>query len=300
MTHVNGNTLSHTFPDQRSSAPSPKPPHPPGTGPFMINGTWWRTALGRRRHDVPLIMVVAENGVVTREFVRLLDDRALERSSVVANNAMNRGRGLSGVNSYARDLGFDPYQRLVDTLRGDAGASISWIDMCCGSGRALLETEELFAREFPTADVSLLGIDLIDYFLATPRTPRLRLIAASAHEWRPKDTADLVTCVHGLHYIGDKLALLSAMAQWTAPGGSFVAHFDPHSIRHPDGSSAARKVLAKLRAAGLTYDRRNHRISAHGPRPLHFSAVYRGADDKAGPGYTGQPAVASYYDWYGH
>lgn len=30
----------------------------------------------------------------------MLDDSVLERSSVVANNAMNRERGLDGVNSY--------------------------------------------------------------------------------------------------------------------------------------------------------------------------------------------------------
>ncbi|MFE7719702.1 hypothetical protein ACFU44_11755 [Nocardia rhizosphaerihabitans] len=50
---------------------------------------------------------------------RLLDDVTLELSSVVANNAMNRGRGLAGVNSYARELGFDPYERLAERLRGD-------------------------------------------------------------------------------------------------------------------------------------------------------------------------------------
>jgi hypothetical protein len=31
----------------------------------------------------------------------------LEQSSVVANAAMNRDRGIAGVNSYERDLGFD-------------------------------------------------------------------------------------------------------------------------------------------------------------------------------------------------
>lgn len=228
---------------------------------------------------------------------RLLDDTTLELSSVVANNAMNRNRGLSGVNSYARDLGFDPYQRLADTVHADPEASISWIDMCCGSGRALLEAEQRFTRDLPTANIALLGIDLVDHFHTPPNTPRLRLITANANTWRPEAPADLVTCVHGMHYIGDKLALLAAMTEWTAPNGLFTAHFDPHSIRHPDGSSAARKVLAALRDAGLTYDRRHHRVSAHGPRPPRFAATYLGADDTAGPGYTGQPAVASYYDW---
>ncbi|WP_405177683.1 hypothetical protein [Nocardia sp. NBC_01377] len=92
-------------------------------------------------------------------------------------------------------------------------------------------------------------------------------------------------------------ALLSAMARWTTPTGSFAAHFDPHSIRNSDGSSAARRVSAEFRRAGMDYDRRRHRVSARGRRTLSFPAVYPGADDTAGPGYTGQPAVASYYDW---
>lgn len=37
----------------------------------------------------------------------LLDDAALEKSAVVANRAMNRERQLAGVNSHARELGFD-------------------------------------------------------------------------------------------------------------------------------------------------------------------------------------------------
>ncbi|WP_330181300.1 class I SAM-dependent methyltransferase [Nocardia sp. NBC_01503] len=228
---------------------------------------------------------------------RLLDHTALEGSSVVANNAMNRNRGLAGVNSYARDLGFDPYARLAETVRRQPDTTVSWIDMCCGSGRALLEAERLFARDFPEAEVRLVGVDLIDYFQTTARSVRLRLITASAHDWQPDCVADLVTCVHGLHYIGDKLGLLSAMAGWTAPGGSFAAQFDPHSIRTADGSSAARKVLARLRGAGLEYDGRRHRVSARGPRTLEFAATYLGADDTAGPGYTGQPAVTSYYSW---
>ncbi|UGT62446.1 class I SAM-dependent methyltransferase [Nocardia asteroides] len=224
---------------------------------------------------------------------RLLDHAALEQSSVVANNAMNRGRGLSGVNSYTRDLGFDPFALLGSRLP----ATVSWIDVCCGSGRALLEAEARFAAELPDADVTLLGIDLVGYFQSSPRTSRLRLHTASAHDRHPAPPADLVTCVHGLHYIGDKLALLTTMAGWLTPGGTLAAHFDPGSIRHRDGSSAARHVLAEFRSAGIDYDNRKHLVTARGPATPHFPATYLGADDKAGPGYTGQPAVTSYYDW---
>ena len=226
---------------------------------------------------------------------RLVDSHTLEQSSVVANNAMNRGRGLSGVNSYARELGFDPYAVLADRLRADPTGPVTWIDVCCGSGRALLEAEARVAREFPDADVTLLGLDLVDFFAGAPRTPRLRLLTASAMTWTPPRPADLVTCVHGLHYIGDKLALLTAMTGWLTPTGRFAADFDPAEIRRRDGSPATAAVIEILTAAGLSYSGRHHRVQGRG-RP-EFPATYLGADPAAGPGYTGQPSVVSYYDW---
>ena len=45
---------------------------------------------------------------------RLLAGADLERSSVVANSQVNRERGLSGRNSYERELGFDPLDWLLD------------------------------------------------------------------------------------------------------------------------------------------------------------------------------------------
>ena len=48
----------------------------------------------------------------------LLDDAALEMSAVVANCAMNRERQLTGVNSYARELGFDPLQVVTARIGG--------------------------------------------------------------------------------------------------------------------------------------------------------------------------------------
>ena len=62
----------------------------------------------------------------------LLDDGTLARSPVVANNAMNRERQLTGPNSYARELGFEP----LDILRQRLGAGAecaAWLDLCCGS-----------------------------------------------------------------------------------------------------------------------------------------------------------------------
>ncbi|WP_406404844.1 class I SAM-dependent methyltransferase [Streptomyces sp. NBC_00879] len=116
---------------------------------------------------------------------------------------------------------------------------------------------------------------------------------------------DLITCVHGLHYVGDQLGLLARAASWLSPQGRFVAHVDLESIRWADGRSAGRAVpgravpgravLAALRAAGFTYSARHHRLTLRGPLRVDLPWSYLGADPHAGPNYTGQPAVASYY-----
>lgn len=59
---------------------------------------------------------------------------------MVANCAMNRDRQLAGVNSYARELGFDPLAFLSSRLGGQGlHAGAGWLDLCCGAGRALIQ-----------------------------------------------------------------------------------------------------------------------------------------------------------------
>jgi SAM-dependent methyltransferase len=199
----------------------------------------------------------------------MLDDRRLEDSAVVANNAMNRERGLDGVNSYTRELGFHPLEILAPGQ--------SWLDLCCGSGRALIEASK-------RGSYILVGVDLVGYF-AEGDGPTF--ITASLSTWRPGQTFDLITCVHGLHYIGDKLGLLTRIASWLAPGGLFAGHLDPGNVKTPKPFRPGRH--------GLEYDARRHLIRCLGPRQLAFPFDYLGADAKAGPNYTGQPAVDSYY-----
>ncbi|MBO3743174.1 class I SAM-dependent methyltransferase [Actinoplanes flavus] len=209
----------------------------------------------------------------------LLDDQALHASSVVANNAMNRERQLSGVNSYAKVLGFDPVELLAGTKR-------SWLDLCCGSGRALIRA----AARLDTA--TLVGVDLVDAF-APGDGPEL--IAAPVETWTPDRTFDLITCVHGLHYVGDKLGVLQRVLTWLNPSGRFVAGLDLTSVRTSNGRPAGRRLTTLLRKAGIEYDALRHRISCTGPRELALPYAYLGADDHAGPNYTGQPAVHSHY-----
>lgn len=215
---------------------------------------------------------------------------------------MNRGRGLMGPNSYVRELGFNPLDFLKS--RGP-GRPLAWLDLCCGSGRALVEAAERLELSRPRDEVLLVGVDLVPQFDPLPRPlPQLRLVAASLAAWSPELLVpvpphpvrfDLITCVHGLHYVGDKLGLIGRAAAWLKPDGRFVAHLDPAHLRWNDEDAAGPHLLRELRAAGLRYEARRHLLTCEGPRALALSYSFVGADDRAGPNYTGQEAVASYY-----
>ncbi|MBR7838407.1 class I SAM-dependent methyltransferase, partial [Actinospica durhamensis] len=176
-------------------------------------------------------------------------------------------------------------------------------DLCCGEGNALIEAAgRLGVGEDAVGGgaVSIVGVDLVGRLRPGPNWPGLSLVTASLATWNPaaEQRFDLVTCVHGLHYIGDKLGLLTRAARWLSPpDGVLIADFDPSAVRHPDGSPATRRVIRALRQAGAGYDPRTHRLTCRGPLDLSFAADYLGADDAAGPSYTGQPGVASHYRW---
>jgi hypothetical protein len=101
--------------------------------------------------------------------------------------------------------------------------------------------------------------------------------------------------VHGLHYVGDKLAVLTRAASWLSPDGLLIADLDLASIRRSDGRPAGSRLTALLRAAGFSYHPRRHQITCTGQRQVSLPYRYLGADAQTGPGYTGQPAVHSYY-----
>jgi SAM-dependent methyltransferase len=215
----------------------------------------------------------------------LVSAHELERSCVVANNTMNRERGLAGVNSYARELGFDPLDRL------SGRPAPAWLDLCSGEGRALREA----AAGLP-ADAVLTGVDLVGPLVPAPAPPVLEEVVASVASWTPARSYDLITCVHGLHYVGDQLGLLARAASWLTPDGLLAAHFDPGSIRWADGSAADRAAVSALRSAGFRYSARHHRLTLRGGRTVALPFRYVGADPAAGPNYTGQPAVGSHYE----
>lgn len=201
---------------------------------------------------------------------------------MVANCRMNRERRLA---SYNRELGLN-----VAELLSSRPGPVRWLDLCCGTANALFEAADSLPGE-----VEIVGVDLVDFFAGPSNPPRLRLITASVTAWEPQGAFDLITCVHGLHYVGDKLKVIAQAARWLTDDGVFVANFDVRSVRDPRGASAGQRLTQELRAAGLVYQTGTKRISCHGRREIHLPYAYLGADDQAGANYTGQPAVNSSY-----
>lgn len=222
-----------------------------------------------------------------------LDDKSLEKSDIVANSRMNRERRAVGVNSYENDLGLNVIEYLDQRLRERGSAA--WLDLCCGRGRALIDTAVHF-RDQPSSKPVLVGVDLVNMFDdVPPDLDFLRFDVASLHEWNANRSFDLVTCVHGLHYVGDKLGLIAGVLSWLSEGGVFVANLDVASIRDENGSPLGREVSGGLRKSGINYDSRKRLVSCAGRRVLSLDFDYVGANDAAGPNYTGQEAVDSHY-----
>ncbi len=227
--------------------------------------------------------------------MKRLSDEELARSGVVANSRMNRERGLVGANSYAKDLGFQPLEFLCQRLQTQDRAA--WLDLCCGSGKALVEAALEVDRRGLASRVSLLGVDLVEMFVSAPREAScLHLETAALPAGFPQGSFDLATCVHGLHYIGDKLGLIAKAVAALAPEGAFIAHIDPANLRSTDGLPVTRQPGAFFRRSGLEYDRRRRLLHCVGPQRPAFDWRYVGADDQAGPNATGQEAVDSYYE----
>jgi SAM-dependent methyltransferase len=226
---------------------------------------------------------------------QLLNSGALELSGVVANSTMNRERFCVGKNSYARELSFDPLDFLRSRLETQGQAA--WLDLCCGRGRALIEAAERLAPCSLNSNLMLLGVDLVAMFDSySPALSFIRLQESSVSSWRPDCSFDLITCVHGLHYVGDKLGLIQNAVSWLKDDGVFMANLDPDNLKFPNGVNAGNKIIPDLRRIGVEYRARKHLIVCEGRKDFTLSYRYLGADDAAGPNYTGQAAVNSHYD----
>jgi SAM-dependent methyltransferase len=225
-----------------------------------------------------------------------LTDELLEKSGVVANCRMNRERTLTGANGYSRELGFQPLDLLKHTAMSSGHSC--WLDLCCGSANALIEAARNVHLDGLDDRIEIVGVDLVEMF--SPLDPQircLRLIEASLTTWIPDRQFDVITCVHGLHYIGDKLGLVARAASWLTATGRFTASFSFENVKLQGGRQAGKKLIDELRRQGLKYDARRKRIECDGRQAIDLPLCYLGADDRPGPNYTGQAAVDSYYNW---
>lgn len=130
---------------------------------------------------------------------RLLNTAELEDSPVVANCCMNRERDLRGSNGYEVELGFYPLEWLQNRLNKQT--IVRWLDLCCGSGKALIQAA-IASEEIGVGSVRITGVDLVGMFLPNKPTD-LQLMQCSVFDYQPTEKFDLITCVHGLHYLGD-------------------------------------------------------------------------------------------------
>lgn len=215
-------------------------------------------------------------------------------SSVVANATMNRGGGLAGVNSYERDLRFSITDFLAERVR-ERGEAI-WYDACCGQGRALAEAGTQFAETEWGRQVQIVGVDLVGMF--TPeQAPNVTLMTADVAAFRLDQPADLLTCVHGLHYLGDKLGFLQDVYAMLAAGGLFLGHLDMSNVRATEsGLSVWRQAARHAGKSGVALELKSHVLHIKRMEALlEFGLAYQGATVSEQPNYTGITVIDSWY-----
>jgi SAM-dependent methyltransferase len=224
--------------------------------------------------------------------MKLLDEQKLAWSPTVANCRMNRERNSSGINSYEQELKFKPEAFLQERIEETGTAS--WLDLCCGHGKALAQAAEYLYKKSLQDHVKLVGVDLIgDFIEIDPSIKNLRFERGTVTEMKRKESYDLVTCVHGFHYLGDKLKVIEAVVSSLKPNGRFIANLDVNNIAIKGRDAIRLKTLFEQN--GLSYSSRTKLLTKTGPSNIHFGLQYLGADDGHGPNYTGQDSVTSYY-----
>lgn len=211
---------------------------------------------------------------------------------------MNRTRGCLGNNSYQKDLSIDLIEFLQQKLVNNV--SVEWLDICCGEGQALIETAEFFAGkdadENLPYDLQITGIDLAGMFRESPiELTSLQFLEISIEDFEPVQEFDLITCVHGLHYLGDKLSVIRKAASWLRKDGIFLANLELENLKLVEENNSKRIFAGYLRKQAFEFNNKKHLLTLKGKRSFDLPFEYLGADDKAGPNYTGQSAVDSYY-----
>ncbi|MFZ1527715.1 MAG: methyltransferase domain-containing protein [Ferruginibacter sp.] len=225
--------------------------------------------------------------------MHLLPEEKLIWSPIVANSRMNRERNASGINSYEQELGFKPELFLEEKIKQCGKAS--WMDLCCGAGRALIQTENHFRTIKMSKKVHLEGIDLLNSFSNhQKKESKIKFNVMPILDWQSKNEYNLITCIHGLHYIGDKLKIIELAVDRLTKDGLFIANIDLGNISVKNNKSTA-YIKSLFLKNGFHYDGRKKMLKISGNKKVHFGLNYLGADDSLGPNYTGQDYVLSWY-----
>lgn len=187
----------------------------------------------------------------------LLPEDKLIWSPIVANCRMNRERNAIGINSYEQELGFDPIAFLIEKVQ--LSGSASWLDLCCGEGKALHQTAQYFHQLQLQNSIYLKGVDLLDAFERMEDSINcLSFETASIVDWIPTRSYDLITCIHGLHYVGDKLKVLENISAALNSDGLFWANFDIKSINiHGSSKKTIYRAYLKVMAGFITVGKNN-------------------------------------------
>jgi trans-aconitate methyltransferase len=223
---------------------------------------------------------------------KLLNEAELEWSDVVANNSMNRERKATGVNSYEKDIKLNPLQFIFNKKNQ---GSIQWLDLCCGKGNALIEVAKRLKNTEFEAKIFLKGIDLVDYFSDIKGLKNLDFETLNLSTWQPKIQYDLITIVHGLHYVGDKIGLIIKAASALKNDGVLMANMDVKNIKITDCALSEKAMKSFFKKVGIEYNDKTKMVKIVGANTIESPFLYVGADDTVGINYTGQRVVDSIY-----
>jgi len=225
--------------------------------------------------------------------MKIKNKEELEWSSIVANNSMNRERKAIGINSYEKDIYLNPVEFINAGL---PKGNISWMDLCCGQGNALIEVAKLFSGKKLENNLSMQGVDLVDFFNDYEEYKDFLLLKKmNLEDWIPEEDYDLITIVHGLHYIGDKLNLLKKAMESLKKKGILIANLDLNNIKINGKDDSLSLIKRYFKKENLNYNSRRKILKIEGKRSLNVPFKYIGANDEAGPNYSGQNSVDSVY-----
>ncbi len=76
----------------------------------------------------------------------------------------------------------------------------------------------------------------------------------------------------------------------------FIGNLDLDNIVIKGSENPRKFALNLFKKNNIRYDQKKKLISISGPQKIRTNLRYLGADDKAGPNYTGQPVVNSIYE----